>query len=246
MNKTIPAIVLIILVAGALIFVLQREGNINTRTPPVTEENLGENLVIYENSIENIKFTYPKEWGGVTIKPGNQVCPEEDTYRTGDTLSLFDREFAFADKKLEGSESFIRYGVRVYKLNTDDKNDCQDAALIKLQKGETTGPEFYGRAFTKIDLEDFSGWSNMEASRLNTEAREQYILLKKGETGPIFTLVQPYFSFIPHFGSPELKELDEDFGGDMKAYLEKGSTALSIRMMLEDFREMAESINIIK
>ena len=52
-------------------------------------------------------------------------------------------------------------------------------------------------------------------------------------------------SFIPYFGSKELNEMEQEFEGNMTAYIEKGDTAENIRLYLEEFKKMVESLKIL-
>jgi hypothetical protein len=56
-------------------------------------------------------------------------------------------------------------------------------------------------------------------------------------------VLQPYLSFIPYAESPELKEMEQEFAGDMKKYIDEGDTARPIREYIEEFTKVAASLN---
>ncbi len=204
----------------------------------------GDGLITYNDSDYGLSFTYPTSWADPIVKPGNKECPEEDTYRTPDTLSIYDREISFPDfVLLPNSESFIRAGVRIYELDPKDQNDCGDELLARLASGEFDGRALSSVRLTPVDF-TFAGYYNPEASRLNTEGREQFLLFALAENPEKYLVMQPYMSFIPHFGSPELSELENDFDGDMQKYLAEGRTATPIREYAARFRLIAESLRI--
>lgn len=198
--------------------------------------------VSYKNSEYSPSFTYPKSWGEVALKEGNKICPEEDGYRTSDSLQVFDWEFGFAEIKLPGSESFIQMGIRTYELDPENLNNCGDDFHLKIARKEIMPEALSSVRLNSVTLKSgLSGTYNTQASRLNTEARAQYTLFVL-QNSKIYIL-QPYLSFIPYFGSPELVEMEQEFGGDMDRYIEKGKTAESIRKYLEEFTKMTESLN---
>ncbi len=198
--------------------------------------------VTYKSSEYGPEFTYPKSWGQVVIKDGNKVCPEEDTYRTGDTLNVFDWEFSFPDTNLPGSESFIRTGVRTYELDPKNLNACGDEFLLKLANKKIVPEALSSFRLSSTTIKSgLSGTYNRQASRLNTESRTQYTFFVSGTSGVIH-IIQAYASFIPYFDSPELKEMEQKYGGDMLRYLSAGETAENIRTHLEKFKKMAESL----
>lgn len=197
----------------------------------------------YTDTDYDISFDYPTSWADPSIKPGNKDCPEEDTYRTVDTLSIYDREISFPDVNLENSESFIRSGVRIYELDPKNQNDCGDELFAGLASGEIDGRVLSSVQLTPVDF-TFAGYYNGRASRLNTEGREQFLLFALAKNPEKYLVIQPYISFIPYFGSPELAEMEEKFDGDMQAYILSGETAESIREYQKGLGVIAESLKI--
>jgi hypothetical protein len=197
----------------------------------------------YTNTDYGISFRYPRAWGAVVVDGVNPVCPEEDTYHTPDTLHAYDADMRFSDADLPRTESFIRRGVRIYALNPEKTQVCGNSILYTLAQKKMTGQEFSSFRLFPAQSVNISGVYNPEASRLDTEGREQYTFFfsKKGTT----YVVQPYFSFIPVSGSPEWKEIEESYDNDMLRYLEKGKTADTVRAELQAFRQMAESLRTI-
>ncbi|HEY4478077.1 MAG TPA: hypothetical protein VJB09_02280 [Candidatus Paceibacterota bacterium] len=197
--------------------------------------------VSYKSSEYSPEFVYPKSWGEVVIKEGNKTCPEEDAYRTVDTLSVFDWEYFFSEMKLPNSDSMIRTGVRLRELDPKNLNTCGDEFLYKVATKEIDP-----RVISSVMLQPItnkaglSGIYTIEASRLNTESRRQYTFFMNKDSR--IYILQPYMSFIPYFDSPELKEMEGKFGGDMRNYLEKGITAENIRNKFEEFRVISESL----
>jgi hypothetical protein len=82
MKKIIYIIIFLALMGGVVYFVTKdKSGGAKDSTGYVT----------YENGEHGLEFMYPKSWGEVILKEGNQTCPEEDTYRTQDTLYVYDQ-----------------------------------------------------------------------------------------------------------------------------------------------------------
>lgn len=232
---------LVLLVGGFCVFNsdIYKEKQASDEVGLIT--NGKDKYVSYKSSEYSPEFMYAKSWGEVTIKEGNKICPEEDTYRTVDTLNVFDWEFSFDEMKLLSSDSMIRTGVRFRELNPQNLNTCGDEFFYKVATKELDP-----RVISSVMLQSFtnstglSGIYTAEASRLNTESRRQYTFFVN-ENSRIY-IIQPYISFIPYFDSPELKEMGGKFGGDMQVYLEQGTTSESIRQKFEEFKVLAESL----
>jgi len=216
----------------------EKQGDTTTKYPNTQNE-----YVSYKNSEHSPEFIYPKSWGEITIKEGNKVCPEEDTYRTADTLSVFDWEFSIPEIDIPDSESFVRTGVRIYELDPKKLNDCGDDFLYKIATKEIV-PEILSSVILSsfINQNGLSGMYNPRANRLDTEARIQYTFFSKSETSEVIYVIQSYFNFIPYYGSPELTEIEGQFANDINKYLTEGETAENIRQHLEEFIKMSESI----
>ena len=234
MKKIIYIILLLAMVGGVIYFATKDESEgVKGDTEYVT----------YENREHGLEFMYPKIWGEVILKEGNQTCPEEDTYRTQDTLHVYDREFSFDEIKLPGSESFIRSGIRTYEFDPNNLNGCGDDFLLKLWRGEIVPETFSSfRIFSLTIPSGLSGIYNEDASRLDTEYRVQYTFFKPSIGEQVYVL-QPYVSFVPYAGSPELKEIEQRFYGDIKNYVYEGETAGPIRKYLEEFTKVANSLD---
>ncbi|QQR50083.1 hypothetical protein IPF86_03315 [Candidatus Nomurabacteria bacterium] len=243
MNRShLIALGIIALVGIALIVSIKNE---TINKPDATHISESQEYVTYKISEYGLEFIFPKSWGSISLNEGNKNCPEEDTYRTADTLNVFDFEYVFPDVQLENSESFIRSGIRMYELEPQNKNDCGDDFLLKIATGEVA-PEILSsfRLFSITTPSGLSGIHNPEASRLNTESRTQYTFFipKNQSTG--LTVLQAYMSFIPYFDSPELEELENNFSGDMEQYINKGITAVPVRAFGDDLKKMVESLTI--
>ncbi|MDQ3075914.1 MAG: hypothetical protein M3Q34_02200 [bacterium] len=217
----------------------------NKDEKPANVENKPEKeYVVYKSSEYSPEFIYPKYWGEVTIKEGSKTCPKEDTYRTADTLSVFEWEYAFSEKKLPGSESFIRTGVPIHEINPKKLNACGDDFLLKIAQKKVDPATISSVMLNPLtSLSGLDGMFNPEASRLNTEGRVQYTFFVT-QNSRIYVL-QPYTSFVPNFESPELKELDEVYKGDMKNYLNEGQTAENIREHMQEFMGMANTLKFV-
>lgn len=241
MKKIIYAI-LILALAGIIFYAFTwytKKGTV-VNTPEITPEV---EYISYKNSEYGPEFSYPKSWGEVTLQAGNRFCPEEDTYRTQDSLVIFDREFSFPEIELPGSISMIRTGVRTYEFDPENPNVCGGAFLLELSKKETDPRTISSVKLEPVALKSgLSGIYNNEASRLNTESRIQYTFFVR-KTSTVY-VIQPYFSFIPYFGSPELEEMEKYFDGDMAKYLAEGKTAGNIRKHIDEFKKMAESLKL--
>jgi hypothetical protein len=215
----------------------------DTKVYEYVEETNEDIKILYNDEIYHISFEYPDSWGNVIFSPSSLNCPEEDTYRTADTLNIFDRELRFKDQTLPESESFVRIGIRIYYLDPKNEKICGSEAISKIGTKQMTGEEFSSFRLDRIELEDFFGVHNLDASRLDTEGREQYtFFLKDQESNNLVLVIQPYFSFVPYANSKEWAEIEEEYKGDMVKYINSGDTALPLREMLEDFRIMAESL----
>jgi hypothetical protein len=245
MNRShLIALGIIALVGIAMLVVIEND---TTNKPEETKIQIPESkeYVVYKISEYGLEFITPKNWSDITVTKGSSNCPEEDTYRTADTLNVYDFEYAFPEMKLPNSESFIRSGIRMYELGSQNKNNCGDDFLLKIANGEIM-PEILSsfRLFSITTPSGLSGIYNPEASRLNTESRTQYTLFIPKDTATGFTVLQAYMSFIPYFGSPELHELENNFNGDMEQYITKGITAAPMRVFRDDLKKMVESITI--
>lgn len=234
-------IFILALVVIALYFLFVN--NKQEEAPTKYQNTSSEMYVSYKNSEYGPEFTYPKSWGEVEIKEGNKFCPEEDTYRTIDTLTVFDREYSFPEIKIPGSDSMIRTGVRTYELDPKKLNDCGGDFLLKIANKEILPEALSSVRLNSItNINGLWGIYNSKASRLDTEARTQYTFFIKSQTSDIIYVVQPYTSFIPYFGSPELIEMEQQFPTDIDKYIAEGKTAENIRKHFEEFRSMAEKL----
>jgi len=206
--------------------------------------NQREEYVTYKSSIFSPEFIYPKYWGEAIVKKGNKICPEEDAYSTSDTLHIFDDELVFDEIKLPESQSFIRIGIRNYLLDPKNLNSCGDDFHLKIANKEIIPETLSSFKLNSITLKSgLSGIKNEEAVTINTTARTLYTFFVS-ENSKIH-IIQTYMSFIPYYGSPELREMEEEFGGDINEYIKKGETALSIRKYLDEFKIMSESLKFI-
>ncbi len=238
MNKYILySVSILVLITGIVYFLMEHEQKESENTNQDT-------YISYKSSEYSPEFIYPKTWGAVEIQKGNTTCPEEDTYRTADTLHVFDWEYAFAEIKLPDSESMIRTGIRTYELDPKKLNDCGDDFLLKIARKEMDTQSISSFILQPITNKNgLSGTYNPEASRLNTEARRQYTFFIPRTSGTIY-IIQSYMSFVPYFGSPELQELEQTFDGDMSVYLSEGKTSITIRNYFDAFTTMSESLHI--
>jgi hypothetical protein len=239
MKKTFYVIFILILVLAmaTYLYIGKRAGE-KYDSPARSSQ---EEYISYKNSEYSPEFIYPEYWGPVSIMTGNRVCPEDDTYRTADTLIIYDFEFSFPEVKLPGSESMMRAGIRTYELNPENLNACGDEFHLKIAQGSVMPETLSSFRLSSAKIPSgLEGTFNPEASRLNTESRMQYTFYVPQNSG-IFIL-QPYMNFIPYFESPELHELDERFGGDMGRYISEGKTSHVIRKYFEEFNKMAQSL----
>ncbi len=245
-KRILIAILIVVVILCVLAITLSKQSSTDKEAMPTTNIPGGApeiQYTTYKSSEYGFEFSYPRSWGDIEIFPGNKTCPEEGTYRTPDTLSIFDKEFGFKEIDLESTESMIRYGVRVYNINPNKTNNCNDEVLRKLAKKEITGEEFSSFRLTPAAIPGFYGVHNESASRLDTEGREQYTLfVKKSETSVL--IIQPYMSFIPYADSPEWKEIDSTYPMDILSYIRQGKTAGEIRSFLAEFRKMAQSLRM--
>lgn len=248
-NPWVLIVIFIVVLAGSAYVLMVLRSRVyveqgSSTTPISTQTN--QDFVTYQDSEYGVQFGYPKSWGTLAVNPGNTQCPEEDTYRTPDTLHIFDRELRFQDTHLPNSESIIRSGVHFYRLDPAKSNGCNDDVLRRLARREITGAEFSSFQLFPAEFTGFFGVRNPQASRLSTEGREQYTFFIKDPKNSSFVVVQPYASFIPFADSPEWKEIEGRFGGNMVSYLESGTSSKPIRLFLSEFRDTAESIQILK
>lgn len=240
--KKIIYIILILVLFGVIFYVV-RDGREETVSNP--KNNIETKYVSYENYGDGLEFVYPESWGEIIPKEGNKICPEEDAYSTNDTLRIFDKELAFDEIKLPESQSFIRIGVRTYLLDPNNPNSCGDDFHLKIANKEIIPETLSSFRLNSITLKSgLSGVKNEEAVTINTTARTLYTFFVS-ENSKIY-IIQTYMSFIPYYGSPELREMDEDFDGDINEYIKKGKTALNIRKYLEEFTKMTESLRFSK
>lgn len=239
MKKVYIAIIILVLIGvGYYFFVYNKKVVLYI---PQTQSM--SDYVSYKSSEYSPSFVYPRTWGEVSIIEGRKTCPEEDTYRTSDTLNTYDWEYSFSDIKLPNSDSFIRTGIRIYELDPKDLNECGDDFLLKIANKEIYPEALSSVKFNSITNDNgLSGIFNSSASRLNTEGRTQYTFFVEKTFG-VYYVIQPYFSFIPYFDSPELKEMEGEFGGDMNKYITLGKTSINIRKHLKDFQAVSESLN---
>ncbi len=244
-KKLLSTILIQIIIIAGFYFGLNIEAKLNKEEKIIQPDVKPVEYITYKNTEYGPQFTYPKSWGEVTIKEGNKTCPEEDTYRTQDTLHLFDQEFSFSQKTLPGSESMIRSGIRTYKLDPKNLGDCGQQFLWDISQNKFDPRTLSSVILTPItNKSGLSGIYNPEASRLNTEHRTQYTFFVPSKEGYV-QVIQPYLSFIPYFGSPELKEMEEKFNGNMKLYIEQGITSQKIREYIKEFADLAEGLNFI-
>jgi len=238
MKKIIHIILLLVLIGFISYLIIKDKREENKKDLQIFSEI---EYVSYGNPNHNIEFVYPKSWGEVSIQEGNTVCPEEDTYRTSDTLHVYDLEFSFSEINLPETDSFIRVGIRQYELDSEKLNNCGDDFLSKLANKEID-PRIISSVLLEpiINQNGLSGIYTPEASRLNTEARKQYTFFIKKNSKNL--IIQSYMSFIPYYNSPELKEIEMQFNGNMKTYLEKGLSAENIREKFQEFKIVSESL----
>ncbi len=209
--------------------------------PQQLRSNSSTEYISYKSSEYSPAFRYPASWGEVHIQKGPSTCPQEDTYRTADTLNVFDWEYSFPKVVLPESSSTIQMGIRMYGLEADHPNECGDDFLLHILQKKVV-PETLSsfRLMSITNSQGLWGTYNPSASRLNTEARSQYTFFIPQVSRTY--ILQSYFSFVPHFDSPELVELEQKFDGDIVRYIEQGATAQIIRQHLKDFHAMAQSV----
>lgn len=82
----------------------------------------------------------------------------------------------------------------------------------------------------------------MKQLNVNTTTRTLYTFFVS-DNSKIY-IIQTYISFIPYYESPEIKEMDEVYAGDMSEYIEKGKTSENMRKYLEEFTKMTESLSV--
>ena len=238
MKNITYSVIIVIVVAGLLYLFIS---NMNKAPAPLVNTTPQE-YVSYKSSEYSPEFSYPKSWGEVELREGNTACPEEDTYRTADTVSVSKWHYAFPQISLPNSKSFIRIGILLHEINQKDKNTCGEDFLLKIASGEVKPESLSSFRLNSVTTKvGMRGTFNANASRLNTEHREQYTFFVPAISGG-YTVIQPYFSFIPYFGSPELAEMENDFAGDMELYIKNGKTSAPIREYLKDFAIMAEGL----
>ncbi len=209
------------------------------------ENSLEQKNLFYENLEQGLEFYYPKEWGEVVVKEGNKICPEEDAYSTIDTLHIYDKEYSFGEIGLSSSKSFIRTGVRTYLLDPQNPNSCGDYFHLKIANKEIIPETLSSFKLNSITLESgLSGIENKKVVSLNTAARTQYTFFVF-EDSKIY-IIQTYMSFIPYSESPELKEMEKKFEGDIDEYIEKGETSENVRKYFEEFTKMTRSLKYSK
>jgi hypothetical protein len=231
-------IMAVLIIAGIVYFFWRRATEVPT---PQTNTGTVDHYVTYQQSEYGPIFSYPQRWGTVAVQKGNEVCPEEDTYRSPETLSVFDWEFSFSNLKLPGTESMLRSGVRVYELDPTHLNTCGDDFLVRVARKEIDPRTISSVLLMPVTNKNgLTGIYTAEASRLNTESRRQYTFFVPSRSG--FYVLQPYISFIPYFGSPELAEMEHTFGGDMEKYIRLGKTAEPIREYFAELATIAENL----
>ncbi|MDQ3245042.1 MAG: hypothetical protein M3P22_01720 [bacterium] len=244
MKKNIPYIILIIilLAVGSYLFLINYKKSAVVVPDSQNNSDTIAHYATFKSSEYSPEFAYPKLWGEVATLAGNKVCPEEDTYRTVETLSVFKWEFGFKGIKLPNSESVIHMGVRFHELDPKKLNGCGDDFLLQIATKKVQ-PETLSsvRLVPLTNQTGLSGVYNEEASRLNTESRKQYTFFVNGIGGKVYVL-QSYMSFIPYFGSPELKELDGVYKGDIAKYLAEGKTSATIRNYFNEFIKLSQSL----
>lgn len=238
MNKKIILIFLAIglLIAGVIFLIPENS--------PAPESTSGaEEYGSYFDPATGVSFSFPVAWGRPNEAPGNTTCPDDDTYRTRDTLIIFDRELRFADFDIPNSESIIRLGLRFREFDPKNPAVCDEDIMKQLAAGKITGEEISSVRLEPVEQEGLRGVYNANASRLDTEARVQYAFFKELAEERVL-IIQPYMSFIPYSGSPEWDEIDTLYRNNMSGYLEEGDTAESVRRVLAQFRKFTESIKI--
>ncbi|HEU0085368.1 MAG TPA: hypothetical protein VFQ59_00185 [Candidatus Paceibacterota bacterium] len=244
-NKTIT-VVLILAAMVAAIFLAENNSNKNSSpqdSPNDTSLPANEGaLKTFTENMLGITFSYPEKWGDVYPSPDIGLCPEDDHYRTADTLIVYDGEYKFPRLDLANSESYVLTGLRMYQINPDVSNDCNDDLLRKLATGEIKGDEISSVRLQRVSIPGFHGVLNEQASRLNTSGRVQYTWFSKIENSTDYLVLQPYIDFVPYSESPEWIEMETSFSGDMEAYLASGITAEPIRQRIQELKTFAESI----
>jgi hypothetical protein len=238
MKNILYSILVLAILAGGIY--LAKSGKPESQ-PEVNTSN-EETYISYKNSEYGAEFSYPASWGQVTIEEGNKVCPEDDTYRTQDTLIIYDWEYSFPERKLPNSESFMRTGVRTRELIPEKLNDCGDKFLYDIAS-KKLDPRILSsvQLVPTINSNGLEGFYNTMASRLNTESRTQYTFFMPRSLGGYYAL-QVYASFVPVFGSSELAELDGPMKGDMLLYIDKGVTASPVREHFAKLAKVADSL----
>ncbi len=240
-NRLLIILILVVIIGMGIFLAVQRSEHAALRRSVNKEP---EQKAIFNDPIYGLNVRYPVDWGPIATKEGNMVCPEEDTYRTQDTLSMFNHEFQFPEVNLPNTDSFVRMAIRVRDLSLSEIYECGEDFLVKVSTREIKGEELSSVQLMPLGKEPFSGYYNSRASRLNTEGRKQYTFFYPDQTGERVLVVQPYFSFVPVADSPELKEMETKFNGDIETYIEKGVTSAPLRSILEDFDTVAQTITI--
>ncbi len=241
-NRIIPITIILVLVIAAGVAWSYKEKA--ERESSASEESASP-YVTHRDRVAGFQFTYPVAWGDTNQAAGNTACPEEDTYRTADTLSVFDSEYMFEQMNLARSESFVRSGIRTYTVDPAKQNACGDEFFLMLARGEFAGEALSSIKLERVETADFLGYRNNNASRLNTEYRSQYLLFPKNYVGGPLKVIQPYLSYVPNSDTRDLAEMTGEFAGDMDSYIAGGKTSSEIRARISDFETMVETISQI-
>lgn len=231
----------LLLVGGFLLLKKPQSADIEYPTPVSVDAE----TVLYTDQTYGISFSYPKSWGEPTVRSGNSACPEEDTYRTADQVVIYDREIRFTQHDLPGTDSYIESGIRLHRLDPTKASPCNNELIKSLATKKITGQEISSVKLDIANIPGFYGVHNENASRLDTEGREQYTLFVE-ESPTSILVVQPYMSFIPYAESPEWKEISTKYPNNMSAYLKEGNTADAIRSYIVQFRKLAEGVKYTK
>ncbi len=209
--------------------------------------NPKEPLTTYTETDYGISFDHPISWGSPEVLPGSKTCPDKPNFYTPETLQVYDRELRFNDIDLPNTDSFIRTGVKFYRVDPNNLNDCGDELFLSLAKGEFNDAytsSFYLTGRTGVPGFLFTHFRRF-VSTMNIDGRQHYTYVVRFEEGGKLLVAQFYMSFISEPGSREIKEMEDKFNGDVYAYMENGGWAYPVRQFQERFWEAATTFKIV-
>lgn len=263
MNKkliwgVVIAVVVIIVVAGAYFYKVEKETNYGDSENQLQLLKTGSSTGVAQEKKElakmditdwktgvlselGIEFRYPAYFGNVVVKKTDRTsCPTMKTYARNGILPSQDYILSFSNNPKIGTEgSYMESYVRIAR--TENNTNYCGLDLLDLKSKFSTDPNYVASAFVPTNASE--AYMSKIDTTIGTSA-DQYYTLYFIERNSL-SVIQPQITFIPYANSTEWLDITQrEAKGDDAAivnFIEKSDKAQQIRNYMADFQKVAST-----